>query len=141
MEKIPSFLKDHDNIIPGFYVSVIDKDLTTFDMRFVKPNGGKYLSVAAMHTIEHLLATTLRNGNLKNNVVYFGPMGCRTGFYLIMRDTDTKTAKQYLLSCAKLSLSFTEVPGSDRKSCGNYLEHSLSPALYHLKRYIKVLER
>jgi len=141
MEKIPSFLKDHDLITPGFYVSTEDKDLTTYDLRFFYPNSGRFMSYAAIHSIEHIVATVLRNNRLKEDVVYFGPMGCRTGFYLIMRDTPPAKALQYFIECAQTALELNEVPGSDKKSCGNYLEHNLSAAKKHLFAYLKGLKK
>ena len=139
MDKIPSFNKNHDIINPGFYLSTTDRDLTTFDLRFIKPNCGKYISNAAMHSIEHILATILRNSSYKDSIVYFGPMGCRTGFYLITRDLDFDTVKNLLIKCIKDALEIKAVPGAERKECGNYKEHNLSAAKMHLKKYLKCL--
>jgi len=139
MDKIPSFNKNHDIINPGFYLSTTDRDLTTFDLRFIKPNCGKYISNAAMHSIEHILATILRNSSYKDSIVYFGPMGCRTGFYLITRDLDFDTVKNLVIKCIKDALEITTVPGAERKECGNYKEHNLSAAKMHLKKYLRYL--
>ena len=83
MEKIASFQKDHDKLQPGLYAQTDKNLITTFDLRFKKPNAGDYITPKALHTIEHLLATVLRNSEKKNDIVYFGPMGCRTGVYLL----------------------------------------------------------
>ena len=83
MKKIASFQKDHDKLQPGLYAQTDKNQITTFDLRFKKPNAGDYITPKALHTIEHLLATVLRNSDKKDDIVYFGPMGCRTGFYLL----------------------------------------------------------
>lgn len=140
MDKIPSFSKDHINMQPGFSVSMTDKDITTFDLRFIKPNCGKYIGSAAMHSIEHMLATVLRNGEYKNSIIYFGPMGCRTGFYLLTRDLSFETVKKFLISSLKKSLEFDTVPGASQNECGNYKEHNLSSAKKHIKRYIDIIK-
>ena len=88
MKTIASFEVDHTKLVPGIYISRIDGDITTYDLRFVVPNGGAYLPVAAMHTIEHLFAVYARNSAYGAHIIYFGPMGCRTGFYLLVRDAD-----------------------------------------------------
>lgn len=92
MEKITSFTIDHNVLKRGLYLSRVDKNVFTYDLRFKEPNKGDYLHIAAMHTIEHLFATVVRNSEYKDKVVYFGPMGCRTGFYLLLFDTDKQTA-------------------------------------------------
>lgn len=100
MERITSFQVDHNKIVPGMYVSRIDGDITTFDLRVKKPNAGDYMSHLEMHTTEHMVATFIRNSEIGQNIIYFGPMGCRTGFYLLTRDlpkaTVYKTLKQIL---------------------------------------------
>ena len=97
MDKIPSFLKDHDKLAPGFWFSGTANGVTTFDLRFKKPNCGDFISPAASHSVEHILATLLRNGSQKQNIVYFGPMGCRTGFYLLTVNIDESQAKKALI--------------------------------------------
>lgn len=87
MERIASFTVDHDKLLPGMYLSRKDGDVATYDLRFVKPNTPPFLEVPAIHTIEHLFATYARNSPLKDGVIYFGPMGCRTGFYFLVRGT------------------------------------------------------
>ena len=88
MKTITSFTVDHDFIDPGMYISRIDGDVTTFDMRTRKPNDGDYMDNLTMHSFEHMFATYIRNSNIGESVIYFGPMGCRTGFYLLVRDAD-----------------------------------------------------
>lgn len=112
------------------YVSRTDGDIVTYDIRMKKPNGGDYLTNAAMHTIEHLFATYARNSEWANEVIYVGPMGCRTGFYLLMRDS---VSKAQALQLVKNSMTFIaefngDIPGVSSIECGNYLEHNLEAA-------------
>ena len=95
---------------------------------------------SAMHTIEHLFATVLRNSTQKGNVVYFGPMGCRTGFYLLMLGVDYDDTKRLVVECIKKCLLLEEIPGNTRKECGNYLEHDLVKAKVILSEYLKCIE-
>ena len=90
MEKIASFTINHDLLTPGMYVSRVDGDVVTYDLRLKFPNRGDYLAQGALHTLEHLIATYARSSNLSDRVIYFGPMGCRTGFYLLLRDSVSK---------------------------------------------------
>ena len=92
MEKIKSFTINHDTLTEGIYLSRVDGDINTYDIRLVKPNQDGFLSTASMHTIEHLFATYARNSKWKDSVIYVGPMGCRTGFYLLMRNTASHQA-------------------------------------------------
>lgn len=130
MKKITSFTINHDLLTPGIYVSRIDGDVVTYDVRMKVPNGGDYLSSPAMHTIEHIFATFVRNSRHADHVIYFGPMGCRTGFYLLLRDS--VTAGEVLdLICEGFAFvrDFEgEIPGNSRIECGNYLEHDLATA-------------
>ena len=142
MERIASFQVDHDKLDRGLYVSRIDGDAVTFDIRMKKPNGGDYLANAALHTIEHLFATYARNGEWKESVLYFGPMGCRTGFYLLLRN-DVPPADAIKL--VKDAFAFIagyegEIPGASRKECGNYLEHDLAGAKAEAAAMLPVLE-
>jgi S-ribosylhomocysteine lyase len=139
MNKIPSFEKDHTTMTAGFHVSMQDKGITTFDLRFIKPNCGRYMSPAVMHSIEHILATLLRNSAYKENIVYFGPMGCRTGFYLLTRDLPIQTAKELVTDCINKAADLKEVPGATIQECGNYKEHNLTAAKKHLKKYLELL--
>lgn len=141
MERIPSFSKDHDFLQPGLHVGMQMKGVTTFDLRFKKPNAGDYITPKALHTIEHLLATVLRNSSEKENIIYFGPMGCRTGFYLLTVNLNYEQVHRLLLESLETALTFTEIPGNGRKECGNYLEHDLPEALKECKAYLELLRR
>lgn len=139
MERIPSFSKNHDELTVGLHECGTANGITTWDLRFKKPNGGDYVSPKAAHTVEHLLATVLRNSDYKDNIVYFGPMGCRTGFYLLTAGMDYGQVLTLLKSSFALALTFTEVPGNKREECGNYLEHDLADALNECKNYLEIL--
>ena len=130
MEKITSFTVNHDKLEKGMYISRIDGDCITYDIRMKKPNGGDYLTNGALHTFEHLFATYARNSAFSDSVIYVGPMGCRTGFYFIVRD---KMSHEKVLSLVRESFVFIAdfddvIPGSTRIECGNYLEHDLPGA-------------
>ena len=130
MKKIASFTVDHNKIDKGMYVSRIDGDVITYDVRMKKPNGGDYLPYAAAHTIEHLFATFARNTDVADSVVYVGPMGCRTGFYFLTRDN---VSYEKAISIVLDSMSFVkdfegEIPGTSAEECGNYKEHDLEGA-------------
>ena len=130
MERIASFSVNHDKLEKGIYISRIDGDVISYDIRMKKPNGGDYLPVEAMHTFEHLFATYARNSRFSDNVIYVGPMGCRTGFYLLMRDA---VKKQDVIDMVRGAFSFISdfdgiIPGSKKEECGNYLEHDLKGA-------------
>lgn len=140
MEKIPSFCKDHDTLSVGLHAQTDMNGITTFDLRFKKPNAGDYVTPAALHTIEHLLATVLRNSEQKQNIVYFGPMGCRTGFYLLTLHLSYEQVLSLLKRSVALALTLDEVPGAKREQCGNYLEHDLAGAKKELAAYLTVLE-
>lgn len=139
MQKITSFTIDHNVLKKGFYLSRVDKNAFTYDLRFKEPNKGDYLHIAAMHTIEHLFATVVRNSAYKDNVVYFGPMGCRTGFYLILFDMNKDEALKLTKDCIAKCLEFDTIPGSKKIECGNYRSHNLAGAKAELKAYIDVL--
>lgn len=130
MKRIASFSVDHDKLTPGMYVSRIDGDVITYDIRMKKPNGGDYLSNGAMHTFEHLFATYARNSTLSDSVIYIGPMGCRTGFYMLLRDSVSRVeALGLVVDSFEFIHGFEgEIPGAKRKECGNYLEHDLKGA-------------
>lgn len=142
MNKIKSFQVNHDILDRGMYISRIDGDVVTYDLRVKKPNGGDYLQNAPMHTIEHLVATYVRNSALSDAVIYFGPMGCRTGFYLLLRDS---VSREEALALVKDAFAFAadfegEIPGNSRIECGNYLDHDLTGAKEEAKAYVRVLE-
>lgn len=140
MDKIPSFQKNHDTLAVGLHAQADANGITTFDLRLKKPNAGDYISPKALHTIEHLMATVLRNSAAKDNIVYFGPMGCRTGFYLLTLRMDYAQVLALLKDSIPVALSLDEVPGSRREECGNYLEHDLAGAKKELAAYLAVLE-
>ena len=130
MKKIASFTVDHDKVGKGMFISRIDGDVITYDVRMKIPNGGDYLPYAACHTIEHLFATYARNSGVADEVIYVGPMGCRTGFYFLTRDS---VSKAEAIAVVRDSMRFIadyegEIPGVSRKECGNYLEHDLASA-------------
>lgn len=140
MEKIPSFQKNHDILAVGLHASAPANGVTTFDLRFKKPNAGDFISPKALHTIEHLLATVLRNSREGKNIVYFGPMGCRTGFYLLTVNLSEDEALALLKECIPVAIALEEIPGSSRQECGNYLEHDLAEARRELAAYFEILE-
>lgn len=140
MEKIASFQKDHDKLQPGLYAQTDKNQITTFDLRFKKPNAGDYITPKALHTIEHLLATVLRNSEKKDDIVYFGPMGCRTGFYLLTLRLSFNEVLALLKKCIPEAMALDEVPGNKREECGNYLEHDLAGAKEELKAYLGILQ-
>lgn len=130
MKTIASFTVDHDTLEKGMYVSRVDGDVVTYDIRMVKPNGGVYLPGPALHTFEHLFATYVRNSPYSGHIVYVGPMGCRTGFYFLTRDSLPRAqAIRLVQECFAFIAAFEgTIPGSERRQCGNYLEHDLPGA-------------
>ena len=147
MEKITSFTIDHIKLQPGLYVSRKDRvgaeTVTTFDLRMTNPNEEPVMNTAEVHTIEHLGATYLRNDQQwKDRVLYFGPMGCRTGFYLLLSgDYESKEIVPLILNCFRFIRDFRgEVPGACARDCGNYLDMNLPMANYWGERYAALLE-
>ena len=140
MKRIPSFSKDHDKLSPGLHKCGVSHGVTTWDLRFKKPNAGDYIEQRALHTKEHVLATVLRNGKFADGIIYFGPMGCRTGFYLLTYGIADGDVLPMLRSAFAEALEFSEVPGSRREECGNYLEHDLEGAKRECAAYLAVLE-
>lgn len=146
MEKIASFTVDHIRLQPGLYVSRQDKvgteTVTTFDLRLTSPNDEPVMNTAEVHTIEHLAATYLRNDPVwKDKVLYFGPMGCRTGFYLLLAGAYTsRDALELVKNCFRFVADFTgEIPGASAHDCGNYLDMNLPMAKYWGSRYSDLL--
>lgn len=142
LKRIASFSVDHDKLQKGMYVSRIDGDVITYDIRMKRPNGGDYLSNGALHTFEHLFATYARNTKLADQVIYVGPMGCRTGFYLLLRE---KVSRKEALDLVREAFRFItefegEIPGAKHNECGNYLEHDLPAAKAAAADMLKVLE-
>lgn len=147
MDKIASFTINHLKLLPGVYVSrrdlAGDFPITTFDIRMTRPNREPVMNTAEIHTIEHLGATFLRNHKLfKDKVLYFGPMGCRTGFYLLVAgDHSPEDLLPLLRDTFRFIAAFDgPVPGAAAKDCGNYLDMNLPMARYHAQRYLAVLE-
>jgi len=143
MKRIASFSINHDLLTPGLYISRVDGDCVTYDLRMKTPNAGDYLEQKALHTLEHLLATFLRNSPRSDEIVYVGPMGCRTGFYVVARDSISRTDMRMLLRDAfrKAAAFEGEIPGAKRRECGNYLEHDLPGARAEAEAYLRVLEK
>ena len=142
MERIASFCVDHTKLDRGMYISRVDGDVVTYDIRMKKPNHGDYLAVPAAHTIEHLFATYARNSALGNQVVYVGPMGCRTGFYLLVRDS---ISHEQALQLVRDSFAFIAqfegaIPGASEVECGNYREQDLAGAKAEALAMLPVLE-
>lgn len=139
MERIPSFSKNHDILKVGLHECGTAHGVTTWDLRFKKPNACDYISPKALHTVEHLLATVLRNSEKKDDIIYFGPMGCRTGFYLLTVNLGYGELLELLKQSFEAALTFKEVPGNKREECGNYLEHDLKDALRECRQYLQIL--
>ena len=130
MKKIASFTVNHDTLEKGMYISRIDGDVVTYDIRMKIPNGGDYFPMSAAHTMEHLFATYARNSRFGKHILYVGPMGCRTGFYLLVRDG---MSHNEAIQLVQESMAFIrdfegEIPGNKKEECGNYLDHDLSGA-------------
>ncbi len=153
MQKITSFTVDHTKLEPGIYVSrvdcvaPVDGNITTYDLRTRKPNAGDYMTNVAMHTVEHMFATFVRNSDMGKNVIYFGPMGCRTGFYLVMADScgDRDEENRRILALVKDVLGKIiaydgPVFGQSEVECGNYRELDLEAGREECRRYLAVLE-
>lgn len=143
MEKIKSFQVDHRKLKEGMYISRIDGDIVTYDLRFCKPNTGVLLDNVTIHTIEHMIATFTRNSEIADKVVYFGPMGCRTGFYFLVRnDVKSEEAKAVVIDAIKKTLAYDgEVFGASEIECGNYRELNLESAKKALTVYLPLLEK
>lgn len=158
MELIKSFTVDHTILEPGFYISRIDGDITTYDLRTRKPNSSNVMNNITMHTMEHLMATILRNDDvLKDYVVYFGPMGCQTGFYLLVRNrdanypgsdfmggefsgVDSNVVYNHVINALRKILTWDDVvPGNSKKMCGNCTTLNLSMAQKEAKEYLITL--
>lgn len=142
MEKIESFKVNHNTLQKGMYISRIDGDVVTYDIRMKRPNNNDFLTNASMHTFEHLFATFARNTEFQDKIVYVGPMGCRTGFYFLVRDSISHTQT---LNIFKDALEFIKdfegkIPGTNKEECGNYLEHDLNGAKEIAKDMIEVLK-
>lgn len=145
MEKIASFQVNHLNLLPGLYLSRTDRKdqclTSTFDLRMTAPNREPVMDTPAVHTIEHLGATFLRNSGRKNEIIYFGPMGCRTGFYLVVFGGQTaEDVCPLVTEMCEFILDFEgEIPGAKPEECGNWSEQNLGMAKYYIRRYLQEL--
>ena len=140
IKKITSFTVDHTKLREGMYISRVDGDVTTFDLRTRVPNTGDYMDYSTMHTFEHLFATYIRNGEIGENVIYFGPMGCQTGFYLLTRDLAPETVRNATVSALCQIVAHTgEVFGNSAVECGNHKTLDLKAGQTEAERYLAVL--
>ena len=143
MDRIASFTVDHNKLVPGLYYSRRDGDVITFDLRFKKPNTGDLLSNSEMHSAEHLIATLLRNSEEKDAVVYFGPMGCQTGFYFLFdnRLLSCEGAVELLKEVFNAAAVFEgEIPGKSAAECGNYINLDVDIGKSVCKFYADVIK-
>ena len=141
INKIASFTVDHDLLTEGIYVSRIDGDVTTYDLRTRIPNGGDYMDNLTMHSVEHMFATYIRSGSIGERVVYFGPMGCQTGFYLLVRDADNEETLSAVKEALRKIVNHSgEMFGAVRRECGNYKNLNLAAAKGECQRYLRLLE-
>lgn len=141
MKKIESFKVDHTRLEKGLYVSRIDGDIVTYDLRMRKPNTGELISNSAMHSLEHMLATYLRNSEIAEKIIYVGPMGCQTGFYVLVRMNDNEKFLENLKdTLVKIIEHDGEIFGKSAVECGNYRNLDLNEAKKEAKAYLEVLE-
>ena len=141
MERIASFSVNHDTLERGIYLSRTDFPVDTYDIRLKKPNGGDYLENAAIHTTEHLFATFVRNSKFADKIVYFGPMGCRTGYYFLVKELSGENVIMLTKSAFQFISGFEgEIPGNTSVECGNYLDHDLLGAKRDAEIFLPVIE-
>ncbi len=142
MKKITSFTVDHRYITEGIYISRVDGNIITYDIRTRKPNCGDYMDNETMHTFEHMFATFVRNSAIAEDVLYFGPMGCQTGFYLLVKDADHTTVRNIITEVLKSIISYDgEVFGGSEIECGNYKSLDLSKAKAEAVRFLDSLKK
>jgi len=140
MNKIESFKIDHTTLEPGIYVSRIDGDIVTYDLRMRKPNTNDLISNSAMHSLEHMLATYIRNSEIADEIIYVGPMGCQTGFYVLVRMNDNNKFLDELKKSLTNIINHTgEIFGKSPVECGNYINLSIDEAKSEAERYLKIL--
>ena len=140
LRQIASFSVDHRKIGEGIYISRIDGDVTTYDMRTRRPNAGDYMDNVTMHTFEHLFATYVRNSAIGDDVIYFGPMGCQTGFYLLVRNSDNERTLGVVKSVLSSIIAHQgDVPGNSEIECGNYRSLDLVSAQREALKYLDIL--
>ena len=141
IKRIASFSIDHDKLFPGLYVSRIDGDVTTYDLRMRRPNTDDLISNSALHSLEHLFATYIRNGALSDQIIYFGPMGCQTGFYLLVRNADNEAVlREVRLTLMRILAHEGPVFGASSRECGNYRNLSAQAAKDEAQRYLEALD-
>lgn len=142
MKRIASFEVDHTVLEKGMYTSRVDGDVTTYDIRTRKPNVEEVMDNASIHTVEHLFATFVRNSPLADKIIYFGPMGCRTGFYFLVRDMAPADAISLTQQAFRFIAAFDgDVPGVSAVECGNYRDHSLEGAVREAELFLPVIEK
>lgn len=140
MKRIASFEVDHTKLGRGMYTSRIDGDVTTYDIRTRVPNVEEVMDNASIHTVEHLFATFVRNSKFADDIIYFGPMGCRTGFYFLVRNISPSDAVKLTQDAFKFIADFDgEIPGVSAAECGNYRDHSLEGAKKEAERFLPVI--
>ena len=141
MEKIQSFTVNHLTLEPGLYISRVDGDITTYDLRCKKPNTENLMDNETMHTCEHMLATYIRNSEIGADVIYFGPMGCQTGFYLLVRNAEHKKVIEVLRKCLENVCAHEgEVFGASEIECGNCKTLKLSKAKEECASYLEIMK-
>ena len=141
MKRIQSFSINHDILLPGLYVSRVDGDVTTYDMRHRRPNTEDLIDNATLHSLEHLFATYIRNGALSDQIIYFGPMGCQTGFYLLVRNADNEAVlREVRLTLMRILAHEGPVFGASSRECGNYRNLSAQAAKDEAQRYLEALD-
>ncbi len=141
MKRIASFEVDHTKLEKGMYISRIDGDVVTYDIRTRKPNVEEVMENGAIHTVEHLFATFVRNSDFTDKIIYFGPMGCRTGFYFLVRDMAHEDAIKLTVESFEFIAAFEgEVPGVSAVECGNFKEHDLSGAKKEAQMYLPIIQ-
>lgn len=141
-KKIASFIVDHNKLEPGLYISRVDGNVTTYDLRTRKPNAGDYMDNLTMHSVEHLFATYVRSSAIGANVLYFGPMGCQTGFYLLVADTPKEQVLEAIEVVLNQIINHTGAMfGAAAKECGNYRNLNVEAAQLECCRYLDVLQK
>lgn len=142
IQRITSFSVDHDRLTPGIYISREDGDVTTYDLRTRTPNAGSYMDTRTAHSVEHMFATYIRNSDYAEHILYFGPMGCRTGFYLLVRDLAPQTVLALVRETLARVVAHTgPIFGATRKECGNYRDLDLGDAQRECAAYLDVLNQ
>ncbi len=142
MKRIASFEVDHTDLQKGMYTSRVDGDVVTYDIRTRRPNVEEVMDNASIHTVEHLFATFVRNSPLADKIIYFGPMGCRTGFYFLVRDMSQEDAIRLTQEAFAFIAAYEgEIPGVSAAECGNYRDHSLEGAIAEAKMFLPVIEK